>query len=94
MDFDRLKSRLPRANQSFPFLRTHHKIYVDKTRFIRSLAMDNEPKFLSRPRRFGKSTLVSTLEELFTLIKQLVEHYKKLVRPIWFVFKDNASAMC
>ena len=65
MDFDRLKSRLPRANQSFPFLRTHHKIYVDKTRFIRSLAMDNEPKFLSRPRRFGKSTLVSTLEELF-----------------------------
>lgn len=57
--------RLPNSNQSFASIRSQNLIYVDKTRFIYALARDNKPKFISRPRRFGKSTLVSTLEELF-----------------------------
>lgn len=40
-------------------------IYVDKTEIISKFAVKKGPFFLSRPRRFGKSTLVSTLHELF-----------------------------
>ena len=41
-------------------------IYVDKTDLIAKLTRSKGPIFLSRPRRFGKSTLVSTFEELFS----------------------------
>lgn len=40
-------------------------IYVDKTEYIHNLIKSGEYYFLSRPRRFGKSLLVSTLEQLF-----------------------------
>jgi hypothetical protein len=40
-------------------------IYVDKTRLIHQLVTTGKYYFLSRPRRFGKSLLVSTLRELF-----------------------------
>ncbi|GAA5818785.1 MAG: Pseudogene of AAA family ATPase [Methanobrevibacter sp. CfCl-M3] len=48
------------------------KIYVDKTRFIKKM-MDQGRKyyFLSRPRRFGKTLLVSTLENFFNGEKEL-----------------------
>lgn len=62
----KLRAKLPMGEQNFADLRAADKIYVDKTNFIFNLAQDNIPKFLSRPRRFGKSTIVSTLEELFT----------------------------
>lgn len=62
----KLRAKLPMGEQNFADLRAAKKIYVDKTDFIFNLAQDNIPKFLSRPRRFGKSTIVSTLEELFT----------------------------
>ena len=45
--------------------REDNLIYVDKTQFIYQLAFDKNFRFLSRPRRFGKSTIVDTLEELF-----------------------------
>ena len=40
-------------------------IYVDKTRYIKPLLRQGKFKFLSRPRRFGKSLLLSTLESYF-----------------------------
>lgn len=58
--------KLPFATTGFSVIRKS-KIYVDKTSMIRKIAItDGAPVFLSRPRRFGKSLLVSTLESLFS----------------------------
>ena len=65
MNFKKLKRSLPVANASFRYLRSQKLTYVDKTEYVYDLAMDNQPKVLVRPRRFGKSTLMSALEELF-----------------------------
>ena len=65
MDFEDLKNRLPIANQSFLGLRQAGHVYVDKTDFVYKLASTTIPQILTRPRRFGKSTLLTTLEELF-----------------------------
>ena len=55
----------PLGIQSFRKLREEGCIYVDKTAVIYDLVNDGTYYFLSRPRRFGKSLLVSTLEEFF-----------------------------
>ena len=65
MDFDALRNKLPIANQSFLGLRQAGHTYVDKTDFVYKLANTTIPQILTRPRRFGKSTLLTTLEELF-----------------------------
>ena len=49
-------------------------IYVDKTRLIHKLVDEGEYYFLSRPRRFGKSLLVSTIHSLFSCEKTLFEN--------------------
>jgi len=52
--------------QTFRKLIETNAVYVDKTRYIYQLAsLDGGIYFLSRPRRFGKSVMVSTLDELF-----------------------------
>jgi hypothetical protein len=53
---------LPIGIQSFEKLRSEGYLYVDKTKEIYQLTSSNIV-FLSRPRRFGKSLLVSTLGE-------------------------------
>lgn len=59
-------AKLPLGSTSFEDLRRAGKIYVDKTSLIFDLACLSDPLFLSRPRRFGKSLLLSTFESLFT----------------------------
>jgi len=49
-------------------------IYVDKTELIYKLIDDGKYYFLSRPRRFGKSLLVSTMSELFSGNKESFEY--------------------
>lgn len=56
---------LPLGTSDFAALRARDQIYVDKTDLIAQLALRPEKFFLSRPRRFGKSLLVSTFEALF-----------------------------
>jgi len=46
-------------------------LYVDKTEFAYKMAKPGKKYFLSRPRRFGKSLMVSTLEELYSSNKEL-----------------------
>ncbi len=58
-------SRLPKGNPSFPAIRQRNCIYVDKTAMIAEIARNERYVFLSRPRRFGKSLLVSTFASLF-----------------------------
>ncbi len=59
------KRKLPTGLASFKELRNKGCYYVDKTRHIKQLLDDGKYYFLSRPRRFGKSLLLSTLKELF-----------------------------
>lgn len=57
---------LPIPNPSFTSIRQLNQLYVDKTSLIYELARFNSRQyFLARPRRFGKSLLISTLESLF-----------------------------
>jgi len=56
---------LPLGRSVFSSLRQAKFIYVDKTEMICRLAKDGARFFLARPRRFGKSLLLSTFESLF-----------------------------
>ncbi|MDE6769728.1 MAG: AAA family ATPase, partial [Muribaculaceae bacterium] len=55
----------PIGIQSFPEIIEKGYIYVDKTRFIAQLVKEGKYIFLSRPRRFGKSLLLSTIQAYF-----------------------------
>lgn len=57
--------KIPIGIQNFEDLRNNDCVYVDKTELIYRLTHTNKVYFLSRPRRFGKSLLVSTLEAYF-----------------------------
>lgn len=57
--------KLPIGIQSFEDLRSKGFAYVDKTALIYEMVTTGKPYFLSRPRRFGKSLLISTLEAYF-----------------------------
>jgi hypothetical protein len=57
---------LPVGIQSLENLRSNNYLYVDKTNYIHRLVTTGKIYFLSRPRRFGKSMLISTLEALFS----------------------------
>lgn len=56
---------LPLGTSAFSELRANDQIYVDKTALIYKLASKRQKFFLARPRRFGKSLLISTFESLF-----------------------------
>ncbi len=58
--------KLPLGVQTFEEIIKRNYVYVDKTALIYQLANNNKYIFLSRPRRFGKSLLLSTLEAYFT----------------------------
>lgn len=74
MNVDSMISRkLPIGIQSFEKLRTEGYLYVDKTELVYRLVKAGVPYFLSRPRRFGKSLLLSTLEAYFLGKKELFE---------------------
>ena len=69
--------RLPVGIQSFEKIREEGYLYVDKTDIIWQLANRNKTyNYLSRPRRFGKSVLVDTLESYFLGKKELFEGLK------------------
>ena len=61
----------PIGIQNFEKIRKDGYIYVDKTALIHRLATTGTYYFLSRPRRFGKSLLVSTMEAYFNGKKEL-----------------------
>ena len=69
--------KLPVGIQSFEKIRKDGYLYVDKTDIIWQLANRNKTyNYLSRPRRFGKSVLVDTLESYFMGKKKLFEGLK------------------
>jgi hypothetical protein len=62
---------MPIGIQSFEDLRRNNYVYVDKTAYLYKLVSEGKPYFLSRPRRFGKSLFLSTLEAYFLGKKEL-----------------------
>ena len=67
--------KYPVGIQSFESIRKDGYIYVDKTPFIYKMITEGKPYFLSRPRRFGKSLLVSTLAAVFEGRQELFEAF-------------------
>ena len=65
------KIKYPVGVQSFELIRTGDYIYIDKTEVIHHLVSSGSYYFLGRPRRFGKSLLISTLEAYFQGRKEL-----------------------
>ena len=66
-----MKKLLPIGIQTLKTIIEKNYIYVDKTETIYKLITEGQYYFLSRPRRFGKSLTVSTLEEIFSGNKEL-----------------------
>ena len=73
MEYNTLMRKLPIGIQTFEKLRKENYLYVDKTELIWKMAFASNPYFLSRPRRFGKSLLLSTFEAYFEGKKELFE---------------------
>ena len=72
---------LPTGTQSFNVIRSSDMVYVDKTASIYQMIKSGRQFFISRPRRFGKSLLVSTLESLFS---KGTEMFKGLaIEKVW-----------
>ena len=70
---DGILRKLPIGIQTFAEIRKENYLYVDKTAFVWRIANTGKPYFLSRPRRFGKSLLLSTFEAYFEGKKELFE---------------------
>ena len=68
--------KLPVGIQSFEKIQEEGYLYIDKTRYIWELIDRGKYYFLSRPRRFGKSLLISTLRCLF-------EGRRELFKGLW-----------
>lgn len=75
-----LLNRLPTGTAGFEKIR-REKIYVDKTELIYQLAIQCDEFFIARPRRFGKSLLVNTLEHLFK--KGLADFQGLAIEKLW-----------
>ncbi len=67
------KLKYPIGIQSFSEIRERGFLYVDKTEYIHQLVDNGKYYFLSRPRRFGKSLLISTIYEYFNGRRDLFE---------------------
>lgn len=71
-----MERKLPIGIQSFEKLIHENFLYVDKTDYIYHLVHNNLPYFLSRPRRFGKSLLLSTMKAYWEGKKELFDGLK------------------
>lgn len=90
--------KYPIGIQDFEDLQRNGYAYVDKTNFVYKLADEGKYYFLSRPRRFGKSLFLSTLEAYFQGKKELFEglaiydletEWKKY--PIFYIDLNTAN---
>ena len=71
-----LERRYPVGIQTFERLRQENYIYIDKTDLVWRMTKESPFVFLSRPRRFGKSSLTTTLDSYFKGQKELFEGLK------------------
>lgn len=84
--------KYPVGIQSFEKIRTGGYVYIDKTPLIYKMITEGCPYFLSRPRRFGKSLLCSTLEAVFQGRRELFEAFTTedgIEQPQLFIATTN-----
>ena len=67
---------LPISKSDITTILTNDFLYIDKTKLIYEMVKYPASFFLSRPRRFGKSTLLSTLNEVFLGKKELFKEQR------------------
>lgn len=87
-----IKRKYPVGIQSFEKLRKDGYLYVDKTSFIYKMISEGCPYFLSRPRRFGKSLLISTLQAVFEGRRDLFEAFTTedgIEQPQLYIARTN-----
>ena len=72
------KRKYPVGIQSFESIREDGYLYIDKTPLVYKMITEGKPYFLSRPRRFGKSLLVSTLQAVFEGICGITEKERNI----------------
>ena len=70
-----MKRKYPVGIQSFETIRKDGYLYIDKTALVYKMVTEGKPYFLSRPRRFGKSLLISTLQAVFEGRRDLFEAF-------------------
>ncbi|MCF0191678.1 MAG: AAA family ATPase, partial [Marinilabiliaceae bacterium] len=70
------RTKYPIGIQTFSEIVEENYLYVDKTEYVYNLTHNSKFVFLSRPRRFGKSLLTSTLEAYFEARKELFANLK------------------
>ncbi|HRI70007.1 MAG TPA: AAA family ATPase [Polyangium sp.] len=74
--------KIPYANCDFAAIRKEGYLYVDKTPFLRNLENTSENHLIFlRPRRFGKSTLISTLENYYDIYR--ADRFDELFGGLW-----------
>lgn len=73
METFQISARYPVGDSSFTNIRKKGCLYVDKTALLYKLTRESQYYFLSRPRRFGKSLMLSTLKAYFEGKKELFE---------------------
>ena len=73
----------PIGIQNFEKIRKDGYLYIDKTALVYQLVTTGQYYFLSRPRRFGKSLLLSTLEAYFQGKKELFEGLAYMIFRNW-----------
>ena len=73
---ERMERKLPVGIQSFEQIIHDRYLLVDKTEYIYNLVHTGKPYFLSRPRRFGKSLLLSTLKAYWEGKRELFKGLK------------------
>jgi len=76
-----MQKKLPIDVSTFKIMIEENYLYIDKTQSIYNLIKNGRYFFLSRPRRFGKSLLISTLKEIFV-------GNKKLFKDLWIDSSD------
>ena len=84
--------KYPVGIQSFETIRRDGYIYIDKTPLIYKMISEGKPYFLSRPRRFGKSLLCSTLAAVFEGCLELFEAFTTedgIEQPQLFIVNTN-----
>ncbi|MDR3013169.1 MAG: AAA family ATPase [Chitinispirillales bacterium] len=94
-----MKPLLPLGIQDFVDIRERDFLYVDKTTRIHEwITGSGKPFFLSRPRRFGKSLLCSTLEAVFEgrreLFGEIAGHPALAIDSLDWEWKKHPVSFC
>ncbi|MFN0203531.1 MAG: AAA family ATPase [Bacteroidia bacterium] len=93
------KKQYPTSRQNFEFIRSDNYVYVDKTMYMYELLQETEMLFYARPRRFGKSMMISTMRAIYEGKKHLFEglwiydkiDWEEVKRPVIHLDFTNVS---